>query len=220
MNTVTGTHLFYWPSSIFREAHRRAGVKLVTRPETEPLFIEDVQDHLRLDTLNGVSDDDNWIEDTIPAAREWCEDYLARSLAPQTLDLVTNGFPLCGELYLPFGPIQEIVSVSYTDGDGDHLHTDYVFDDFEERILRPYSGQWPSARNYPNSLRVRYRAGYMTSEDSPAEPALPYSIKAAMKLLIGHLYENREGSSPTKMEEIPLGITSLLNPYRYRLGLA
>jgi hypothetical protein len=44
--------------------------------------------------------------------------------------------------------------------------------------------------------------------------AVPPNAVAAMKLLIGHLYENREHSTEMALKEIPMGVESLLWPDR------
>lgn len=40
-------------------------------------------------------------------------------------------------------------------------------------------------------------------------------ILAALNLLIGHLYENREQTTPLTLNELPMGISALLMPYTH-----
>lgn len=45
------------------------------------------------------------------------------------------------------------------------------------------------------------------------------SIEAAILLILGHLYENREDVSITQLSELPKGAIWNLNPYRINLGV-
>lgn len=45
------------------------------------------------------------------------------------------------------------------------------------------------------------------------------SIEAAILLILGHLYENREDVSVVDVSELPKGATWNLNPYRIQLGV-
>lgn len=41
------------------------------------------------------------------------------------------------------------------------------------------------------------------------------SVKAAMRLILGHLFENREGVvAGVTVAEVPMGVYALLRPYR------
>jgi hypothetical protein len=58
-----------------------------------------------------------------------------------------------------------------------------------------------------NPINIEYVAGYGTSTN------VPKTIKQAMKLIIGDLYENRENSRDTKfgeLKEIPIAARRLL----------
>lgn len=45
------------------------------------------------------------------------------------------------------------------------------------------------------------------------------AIEAAILLNLGHLYVNREGVDTVQKQELPLGIQSLLQPYRIGIGM-
>jgi hypothetical protein len=49
-------------------------------------------------------------------------------------------------------------------------------------------------------VKVRYVAG-----------DLPAAVKSALLLTVGHLFENREASAPIALQELPLGVKSLLD---------
>lgn len=214
------------------------GIKTVAEvaPDDEPITLAEARLHLRVDAYGSPpeSDDDDWIEGTgIPAAREYCERELGRALAPRTMELVSNAFPgvavdrSVGACFvLPFGPVQSVTSVIYTDTDGVDQTIDpanYALDDYgsPSRLVLAYGATWPSARSSRNSVRVRYVTGYAPAIESPLLPVLPRQARAAMLLMLGHLYENREASGTDKLLELPLGVRSLLElvPGRERLGM-
>ena len=84
-----------------------------------------------------------------------------------------------------------------------------VSDSDHPRIERAYEQSWPSVRDQPQAITVRAVMGYASAS------AVPYPLKQAMKLLIGHWYENREavvvGQVPM---EVPLAAEALISPYR------
>ena len=61
-------------------------------------------------------------------------------------------------------------------------------------------------------------AGY--GADSDGGEALPKVIRAAMLLVIGHLYEHRSENTEVALQSLPLGVGALLRPRRVRLGMA
>jgi hypothetical protein len=130
-------------------------LKLVTAPALEPLTLEQIKDHLRLDS----TDQDLMLGSLIKAARRWTEHFLSRCLIEQTWDLLfTNGFPAftgwdtglpaqyvtfgrtglpfvhcLNEIRIPRAPLKAtggIVSVKYLDATGAQITlvagTDYV----------------------------------------------------------------------------------------------
>lgn len=83
-----------------------------------------------------------------------------------------------------------------------HLNIDEYFE-LDDALLLTYIQAAESAveKYYGKPLST-------TLEDGE----LPYSLKAAILLFIGHLYANREATSTISMTEIPLG-------YKYLIGL-
>lgn len=221
-----------------RAALQKFGVRVVAdvAEADEWIDLEDARAHLRVDTYGSpaVSDDDAWITAQIPAAREYCERELGRALAPRTMEIATNAFPgvavdtAAGAAFpLPFGPVTEIVSVKYDDTNGDEQTVDpatYVLDSYANpsRLCLAYGATWPTARSALNSVRVRYVTGYELAAGSPPVPVLPKTARAAMLLMLGHLYENREATGVDKLIELPLGVRALLEmtPHRERTGFA
>jgi uncharacterized phiE125 gp8 family phage protein len=125
------------------------------------------------------------------------------------------------EIELPFGPVIEVQvvdpdGISSSSTSDDPLPVDsYRLDDFSSpNRLIPVAG-WPAG----GPIRIRYLAGYGEDSDNDGV-AVPYAIRAAILLMLGHLYANREASTDKAMAELPFGVEALLRPYRVRLGMA
>lgn len=218
------------------QAHIRTyGLQVITYPANEQLTLQDAYDHLRLDAYGSPLEhpDDPWLLQAIPAAREWCEFYSGRSMAPQVLELSLPEFPHAwnlnyshDEIRLPLAPIAGIESVSYLDpADGSLVALDtatYVVDVTQDigYVYPIINTSWPCALRRPNAVRIRYHTGYTTPLDSPNDFPLPKRFRQAMLLVLGHLYENRENTTEVKLELLPLGAASLLDGMRLRLGFS
>ena len=177
--------------------------QVTTAPTTEPVTLAEAKTHLRVDG----SDEDTFIEGLIQAAREWCEDYERRAYITRTITAKFDRF--YSTIILPMPKIQSVTSVKYLDTAGTEqtLSTDYYdVDTYREpgAITLAYNKTWPTTRDINNAVEVVFVAGYGDADD------VPERVKCAIKLLIGHLYENRETTSPINISEVPLGIKSLL----------
>jgi len=180
---------------------------LVTAPTVEPVTVADIKSHLRIDT----TDEDTLIEDYITAAREYCERYQNRAYITQTWNLTLNDFPDGDEIEIPLPPLQSITSIKYygTDDTEYTLSTDdYMVDTDSEvgRVVLKYAKTWPSITLRPaNAVVIQFVAGY-----GDADTDVPERIKQAIKLLVGHLYENREATSIRSIVNVPFAVESLL----------
>lgn len=200
-------------------------IKVIAAPSGEQITLAEARLHLRLDDDGdspAAHPDDTLIQALISASREYCEGWLGRALAPQTIEYATDAFP-DGPIYLPMSPIVSLTWVKYTDSNAVvQTFTGYDFDSYSEpaRVRLAVNGTWPTIYDMPNAVKVRYQAGYSLPGDSPNTNPLPFSLKAAMLLVLGSLYEQRENSSAEKLDDIPLGAHALMMPYRIRLAMA
>jgi uncharacterized phiE125 gp8 family phage protein len=191
---------------------------LVTGPATEPLTPDEVKAHLRVE----VDDEDALIDGWIMAAREYVEQYTKRALMPQTWDLVLDSFTACdyskcGVLWLPFPPVTSITSISYVDTAGTSqtwsaslYATELPVGPHARRAtIQPVPYQYyPATRSQPNAVTVRFVCGYADAE------SVPWGIKAAMQLLIGDYYAQRNARIVgTIVSENP-AVTALLFPFK------
>lgn len=166
-------------------------ITVETDSATEPISLTEAKLHLRIEP--DTTDDDTLISALITAARQICEGYQGRSYVTKALKLTLDEFPE-GDDYdieLPYPPTISITSVKYVDSDGVQQTagvSTYTLDatSTPARLSPAYGTSWPSARSQNSAVEIKYSAGY------GAAAAVPERIKAAIKLVLGDLYENRE----------------------------
>lgn len=181
---------------------------VISPPAAEPLSLTEAKLHLR----EPAAADDGLVTALITAARIQVENYVHRALITQTRELKLDCFPSAIEL--PFPPIASLTSVKYTDLNGAEQTVDSADLDTDTasspgRIQPAYGANWPSTRPGFNAVRVRYVCGYGSAGGDVPEP-----LRHALRLLLAHLYENREAVViGTISSDLPLGVAALLNPY-------
>lgn len=196
-------------------------------PGVSPLDLADVRQHLKID----FTDDDEQIQaymDAVVESLDGYAGYLGRCLVEQTWVLNLDRFPRAGErsglghdwreLMLPLSPLIAVDSVVYTDPTGAQQTLDpttYVVRTGNRAAIALRSGQcWPQTSCDPRSVQITFRAGYAAKGDN-AEPDpadVPRPIVAALKLMVGDLYENREAVVVAESR-----VTQIVNPTADRL---
>lgn len=179
--------------------------KVTTSPDIEPVTLAEAKLHLGVT----MTEHDDLITSLITVAREWCEGYQNRAYITQTITWKLDSFP--DTFCVPRPRLQSVTSIKYIDTDGNEQTLDssyYDVDTYSEpgRIALAYGQSWPGIRGDINGVEVVYVAGY---GDEAAN--VPERVKAAMKLLIGHLYEHREVIAELTLKEVPFAVTSLLS---------
>lgn len=187
-------------------------LRLITAPTVEPVALADAQEHLRA-AIGGT--DAMLIEAYLQAAREAVENHTRRALMPQTWELRLPEFPV-GAITLPLPPVLSVVSVRYTSAAGADTLLDPAAYQIEApagptaqpALLWPAVGTtWPGTRlDDRAAVRVRFQAGYANAG------AVPAALRAAILLVLGELYENREASAAKPLSEVP-AVRRLLDPY-------
>ena len=185
---------------------------LVTPPLREPLSLQEVKDHLRID--NKV--EDSYIEPLIQPAREQAEAFLNRALISQTWDLFLERFPVSSRIQIdiPLPALQSITSIKYQDEldvQTTWSNTLYTVDNNREqgRVVPIVDETYPNTFGHIHDVEIRFLTGYgLNAED------VPRAIIQGMLLKIGHWYERREESSVVPMHRILDGAANLLWPYR------
>jgi len=186
-----------------------------TPPAVEPVSVSEAKANLRVD----ISDDDSYISTLITAAREWCEQYLDRTLINTQWTMRLDSFPY--EIELPRPPIATsgtttAVSLTYTLGDDSTATlstTAYRVDrNSTPGVVRQLrAGTWPANLDDYNAVAVTWWAGYGTSGTS-----VPAAIRHAILMLVGHWYESRSSVLTGSIsKEIEFGVKSLLDSQRW-----
>jgi uncharacterized phiE125 gp8 family phage protein len=183
------------------------GLKLTTPPASEPVTLQEIKDHLRI--LG--TDEDALITVMIEPARDYCEKYQNRAYITQTWELALDQFPSEDRIRIPLPPLQSVSSVKYY-GTDDTEYTlpaaDYQVDIYSQpgRVVLKYGKSWPSVTLRPaNGVIITFIAGYGTTADE-----VPERMKQAIKVLMGHLYENREATDLKELKEVPFAVHALL----------
>ncbi len=202
--------------------------RILSQPVSEPLSLAEARAHLRLVAYGSPEShpDDDYITQLISDAREWVERYLNRTLVTKTIEFYVNEFK--SRYDLPLLPIQSVDSITYL-ADDNTIKTVgasvYKFKAYESaaKLILASNQQMPTDLiDEEDAITITVTAGY-TNGASPDTYPLPHPIKAAMLLIIGHLYENRQedvlGNTRISFNSLPMGVYNLIQPYRLGLGL-
>lgn len=184
--------------------------RLVTPPTLKPLSVAALKTHLRVDS----ADEDEYLGTLIDVATQHVEERAWRALLTQTRELALDAWPAEGVIELSGAPLQS-ASVKYTTAQGVEQTLDgdvYVVNTIAEPgFIKLRNGQsWPGdALAETAAIRVQYVCGWDAAEKIP--PALVHAVR----LMCGHLYENREVAIVgTSVAQIPEGINALIEPHR------
>jgi uncharacterized phiE125 gp8 family phage protein len=144
-----------------------------------PISVADAKDHLR---ITG-DDEDDYIELLIKAAWKHTEKILSRPMKQITVKQYFDDFP-ADEFSLLWGNVTSITSVKYYDVDEvEQTFTDYYLDKVMDRA-RIRLKSTPDVYDRPNAVTIEYIASWTPTDD----------VIAAMKLIIGDMYEKRENT--------------------------
>jgi uncharacterized phiE125 gp8 family phage protein len=190
-----------------------------TQPAVEPVTLAEAKSHLRVDT----ADDDTYITGLIRAAREWCEQYLDRTLVHTQWVMRFDRFPPDGtqDIELPRPPIvasgtATAVALTFTFENG----TTSTYSTASYRVDRAstpgavktlYGQAWPPHLQDDNAISVTWWGGYGASGSD-----VPQSIRHAMLMLVAFWYDNRStvlvGSISKQLE---FAVESLLSSQKW-----
>ena len=155
------------------------------------------------------NEEDTLIEALRLAAINHVENYCNVKLGSVSATMYLDKFPVWFEV--PKGPVTAVNSIAYNVGPTETitLDTSTYFTDLARKPARIQVINPPSVYDYVyNGVQVSLTLGY-------DEASVPSAIVHAIRLLVGHYYEQRQESiSGTIITNIPSGIHSLLNPYR------
>lgn len=214
---------------------------VVTPPPFEPVTLQEVYAHLRLDTFSEGSPpeepshpDDAMLLAQIAAAREFVESATRRSLVQRTLRLSFGAWPgrwcwvppSSQAIKLLRPPFVRLVRVAYYGSDNVLVDVDpadyYVCDDLVPELRFTGGFGWPSLYGRPDALRVDYVAGYPAAGSPPETQAdyaanIPASLKQAILATVQLTYDNLSPPDREALER--MREATLLQPSRIQLLL-
>ena len=189
-------------------------ISLKTAPATEPVTAATVR-QLALPGVPAALDAE--IEAIIPTARQMIENEANSGLITQSWYRWYDWHFPC-RMELPWGPLQSITAITYTDGNGDTqtLSTDIYTADPDgdpAAVFLAYNQVWPVTRCVQKAVRVEYVAGY---GDDAVD--VPEALRHAVAVMTAELFNNREATAPVALQQVPWGIKQLIG--RYKRGRA
>jgi uncharacterized phiE125 gp8 family phage protein len=169
----------------------------------EPVSLAEIKKHLDV-----VRDDqDALIQGMGIAAREWVENYTGLVLVQRQVTEVAASFNALRSISAWPLPLAPETTIRYIDTAGaEQVLTGFAIRAWNRpaTISPDAGGRWPMG----GPVAVTFLAGYSKPEDVPG------SLKAAVLLLVGNLYANRE-TTVTGASLADTGtIESLCRPYR------
>lgn len=157
-------------------------------------------------------------DDLIAALRdvsiEFVERFVGVKLGPMTgLTWRAESLPSCvgDSISLAVRPVTAITAIAWQDGDGAAVTGDVAdYRVSEGGEMKPVvGGSWPSGIG--GAVTVTFDAGYAAGEAPP-------SLLQAVRLMLGHLWMNREAVIVgTISGEAPFGVVALCAPFRKAL---
>ena len=156
--------------------------------------------------------EDDLIRALRDAAIEYVERFCSVKLGPVTgMVWSAEGWPGCPSARISLGvwPVSAITAVRWRDADGatvDGVPGDYRVSGKGELRLASSGLAWPT--NSYGPVDVTFDAGY-------AEGSAPSALLVAVRLMLGHLYMNREAVVNSGASgEVPLGVSSICALFR------
>lgn len=181
--------------------------RVVTETGNEPISLSELKLHLRIDS----SEEDALLDVILKAARQKAESYTGRKFVTSTFQMTLSEFP--EEVELHPSPVISIDSVSYKNGNNISQTLSsgvYSLDNTIDpsQFYLEYNQSFPSTLSVRDAVTINYTCGYADDDSIPAP------VKAAILLIAGHLYENRQIVSTMQTYEVPMTASYLLDPYR------
>ena len=201
---------------------------VVSPVTTYPISLDEARVHCRVEPYGSPLEhpDDAYIQGLIGSAAEFIEQYLRRSVSTKTIEVYINEFSQ--KIELPFLPVQSVESIVYRNKDdvlvtlADDIYRLKSYADSAKLNLIMNKSYPQDVSSEEGSITITIVTGY-TDGQSPDTFPTPKPIKAAMYLIIGDLYENRQedvlGNTRISFNSLPMGVKNLIQPYRLELGL-
>ena len=181
-----------------------------------PVTLAEVQQHLRLGTLDAAEQAE--VEMMISAATEVAGSFCNRPWKSVSKTEYFDSFPSSTSGYLlVHGDIQSITDLRYYSTEhveAPFIHYRFINTAGRTKVYPAFGHSWPTnSSGLPASISLTYIGG--------DEANVPSSVKSAILLMVGDLYENRENTTiDAGISSVRMSVTSekLLTPYKTRIA--
>lgn len=170
---------------------------------SDPVSLEQIKAHLRVTSTA----DDGILTAYLGAAVASLDvgGELGAAISVQTIDESLQS--TTRDVWLSVAPARDLVSVTYYDTDNAlqtaPLRDFALYKSADKAFVR--SDNWPATYDRPDAVAIRYTAGHDTA---------PADLCHAIKLIVGHWYENRSDTSELTLKEIPRAASHLIGLHR------
>lgn len=208
------------------------GLSLVTAPVGEPVSLAEAKKQVEI--APSFPAHDEHLKRLITAARLYAEKYTNRQFVTATYDYTFDWFPYRSvnneirrtinyatgsryygiePIFLPLNPVQSVTSLKYYDP----TDTQQTWDSSNYLVstsrtpaqIRPALNKWwPQISGRPDGVTIRFVAGYGDTTGCPED------LKAAMLLMIGHWFANRQEVGETQTWQVPVASDRILEMYK------
>lgn len=185
----------------------------VTSPPGPLFSLQTLREHVRVDAVGDSHPDDGLLLRNAAAARAFAENYTGMAIGEQTREIVADGFWDLTSNSFPGGTPDAVSAFEYRSvGTPNWTPLSaalFYYDEYAGVVRFWPDAALPGLPDIHNAARIRYTIG--------AE--VPVDVRAAILLIVGELYLNRELSAQADLRHVPLGARELLAPHRLELGV-
>lgn len=185
-------------------------LKRLSQPSGLFVSVKDVKAH----TIVGFNEDDALIETYIRGATRLVEDRTGRILLPTEFEWLADKWGT--EADIPVFPLREVTEVAYLDGE-DVERTLLPAEWYSITTDRGFSVRYvsgfstPTLSNRPQSVRVRFTAGY---DDPDASGGFDLQAdemdRIIVMAIVAHWYSTREAVSQNDLSQVPMHAESMI----------
>lgn len=185
------------------------GLVLTAAPAVEPVTVDEAKAHLRIDH----AEEDALLASLITTSRLHIEAALNLAMITQGWCWRFDKWPDAKVVALPMRPVQSVEAVRIRPADGavETLSVeDFMLDGSAPARLISTNDAWPKPGVSALGIEIAFTAGF-----GDAVGDVPAPIRQALLMLVGHWYENRQGTVLGGAEtRVPESASALLMPYR------
>lgn len=193
-------------------------IKQTTEPSYQPITLAEARNHLRLVASGSPAShpDDDTVETYIKAATSYAESRTNKVYAQRTFTLKRDKFAETMEL--PVYPVLSVDSITYIDiNEVEQTMAASNYQVITDRIPAiVHLEDVPTVDGDTlNAVTITVTAGFESSNSPADADKIPDAVKQAIKLMVGHFYENREAvTADVRPEKVPMATDALLWPHR------